>query len=175
MRIPIVKTHKYKNYNIEIDPTGEILILYDSKDNKVGTLAFEEMIDFLTGALMLNKRTEPRTPLSLRIRYQTDEGKWYESITDTVGGGGLFIETRTPLEKGTPVKVELALPGKKTGPIQAEGVVAWTREKFERILHFPGMGVQFTHVSPEDKKELVSEINLLNRLRGAQVDMTQKD
>jgi len=175
MRIPIMKTDKYKNCHVEIDRKNETIILYDPKDNKIGTLTLQEILDYLTGAISINKRREPRTPLSLRIRYASQDGKWYESITDTIGGGGIFIETRTPFQQGTSITVEMSLPGKKDKPIQAEGVVAWTRKKFERILFFPGMGIQFTKVSKEDRRFLVSEINLLNSLRGLQEETGHKE
>ncbi|HEX9757635.1 MAG TPA: TIGR02266 family protein [Nitrospiria bacterium] len=175
MRIPILKTEKYKNCHVEIDKKNETLILFGPKDNKIGNLTLQEILDYLTGAISINKRRAPRTPLSLRIRYTNPEGKWYESITDTIGGGGLFIETRTPFHPGTPVTVEMSLPGKKDKPIQAEGVVAWTRKKFERILYFPGMGIQFTKVSKDDQRFLISEINLLNSLRGLQEGTDQKE
>jgi uncharacterized protein (TIGR02266 family) len=175
MRVPIIKTEKYKNCQIEINTDGETLVLYDPQENHLGTRTFEEILDYLTGPASINKRKDPRTALSVRIRYTGDQGRWYESITDTIGGGGLFIETRTPLSQGTPIKVELSLPDKKHGPIQAEGFVAWTRTKFERILYFPGMGIQFTKVAPEDRKVLLSEINLLNRLRGVKEEPPENE
>jgi len=166
MKFPIVKNEKYKNFQLEVDPSNENIILYDPQENQLGTLMFEEIFDYLKDASAVYQRQEPRTPLSLKIRYTNPEGKWFESITDTIGGGGLFIESRTPLDPGTPIKVELSLPGREKTPITAEGTVAWRRTKFERTLFFPGMGIHFTKVSTEDRNTLLSEIDLLNTLRG---------
>ena len=170
MKFPIVKNKKYQNFQLEVDPSNENLILFDSQENQLGLLSFEELFDYLKDSSAVYQRQEPRIPLSLKIRYTNPEGKWFESITDTIGGGGLFIESRTPFEPGSPIKVELFLPGKEKTPITAEGTVAWKRTKFERTLYFPGMGIQFTNVSSENKDALLSEIDLLNSLRGVKED-----
>jgi hypothetical protein len=37
------------------------------------------------------------------------------------------------------------------------------------------MGIQFTKVAPEDRKVLLSEINLLNRLRGVKEEPPENE
>jgi hypothetical protein len=43
--------------------------------------------------------------------------------------------------------------------------VAWTRNKPERFLLFPGMGVQFTDIEEKSRHDLVELVAALNRSR----------
>jgi uncharacterized protein (TIGR02266 family) len=99
------------------------------------------------------------------VRYTTPEGKQYDSLTGGIGGGGLFIESSTPLAPGTELGVEFALPDRPWEKHKAKAKVAWTRNKPERFLLFPGMGVQFTDIDDQARKELVELVAALNRSR----------
>jgi uncharacterized protein (TIGR02266 family) len=103
--------------------------------------------------------------LAIRVRYTTPEGKQFDSLTGGIGGGGLFIESSTPLPQGTELAVEFALPDRPWEKLKAKAKVAWTRNKPERYLLFPGMGVQFTDIAPEARAQVLELVNALNRNR----------
>ncbi|HWJ46572.1 MAG TPA: PilZ domain-containing protein, partial [Candidatus Udaeobacter sp.] len=104
-------------------------------------------------------------PLAVKVRYTTPEGKQFDSLTGGIGAGGLFIESSAPLAPGTELSVEFALPDHPWVKHKAKAKVAWTRNKPERHLLFPGMGVQFTNIDEKARKELVELVDALNRSR----------
>ena len=110
-------------------------------------------------------RSYPRAPLALKVRYTTPEGKQFESLTGGIGAGGLFIESSTPLAPGTELSIEFALPDRPWEKHKAMAKVAWTRNRPERHLLFPGMGIQFTHIDDKAREELVELVDALNRSR----------
>ncbi len=110
------------------------------------------------------RRSKPRVAMSIRVKYGNPDGTVLEGMTDTLGGGGLYIESLSPLPAGTPLTVEFSVPG-TTRTVRAEGTVVWTREKFERRLFYPGMGVKFTKIDAKDEEELVSLITALLKKR----------
>jgi type IV pilus assembly protein PilZ len=61
--------------------------------------------------------------------------------------------------------VEFALPDRPWEKLKAKAKVAWTRNKPERYLLFPGMGVQFMDVGKEVQEQLVALVDALNRNR----------
>jgi uncharacterized protein (TIGR02266 family) len=101
----------------------------------------------------------------VKVRYTTPEGKQFDSLTGGIGAGGLFIESSAPLAPGTELSVEFALPDRPWEKHKAQAKVAWTRNKPERHLLFPGMGVQFTNIDEKARKELVELVDALNRSR----------
>ena len=99
------------------------------------------------------------------MKYTTPEGKQFDSLTGGIGGGGLFIESSQPLAPGTELTVEFALPDRPWEKHKAKAKVAWTRNKPERFLLFPGMGVQFLDIDDKSRSELVELVAALNRSR----------
>ena len=95
----------------------------------------------------------------------TPEGKQFDSLTGGIGGGGLFIESSQPLAPGTELAVEFALPDRPWEKHKAKARVAWTRNKPERFLLFPGMGIQFTEIEDKSRHDLVELVSALNRSR----------
>jgi uncharacterized protein (TIGR02266 family) len=101
----------------------------------------------------------------VKVRYTTSEGRQFDSLTGGIGAGGLFIESSAPLAPGTELSVEFSLPNRPWEKHNAKAKVAWTRNKPERYLLFPGMGVQFTNIDEKVRKELVELVDALNRSR----------
>lgn len=73
------------------------------------------------------------------------------SIAPTVGRGGLFIATLDPAPAGTPLRMLFDVPG---GEILATGVVRDCRPG-------RGMGVEFTHMGPQEVARLESLLHKL--------------
>ncbi|MBA5866601.1 MAG: hypothetical protein GDA67_07900 [Nitrospira sp. CR1.3] len=169
MRFPVTMTQGHEGKTLEVDSNHEVISLHGQKGNLLGTLAWQEIIERIVANdddhRFAHARAHARAPLAVKVRYTTPEGKQYDSLTGGIGGGGLFIESSTPLAPGTELAVEFALPDRPWEKHKAKAKVAWTRNKPERFLLFPGMGVQFTDIDDQARKELVELVSALNRSR----------
>jgi uncharacterized protein (TIGR02266 family) len=90
----------------------------------------------------LPKRRYRRRTVRVMVAYTGAAGPCVEAAT-TLGAGGLFIETETPLPEETRVKLRFRIPG---GEIEheIEGRVVWRRPSLARSSFAPGMGIEFT-------------------------------
>ena len=61
----------------------------------------------------------------------------------TLGAGGLFVETATPLPAGSRVSARFQLPG-RSAVHHIRARVAWTRPLHPERRYSPGMGIAFT-------------------------------
>ncbi len=169
MKFPVTETLGHEGKSLEVDANHEVVSLYGPKGELLGTLSWQEIIERILSsdddARFAHARAHPRAPLAVKVRYTTPEGKQFDSLTGGIGGGGLFIESSTPLAPGTELAVEFALPDRPWEKHKAKAKVAWTRNKPERFLLFPGMGVQFTDIDDGARKELVELVTSLNRSR----------
>ena len=100
------------------------------------------------------KRNYPRAPISIRIQYQQPQKGIKEGFTAIMGGGGLFIDTVSPLPIGTPVSLEFGLPGQEDS-VRVDGQVAWVRSDFDPKGFSPGMAVQFRKINETDREKIV--------------------
>lgn len=88
-----------------------------------------------------------------RVRMQAavdfhSEHNFFQGFSTNLGEGGLFVATVQTLPRGTPVDLHFSLPdGCK---VDLKGVVRWVRESNDQTPDiFPGVGVQFTDLTPE--------------------------
>jgi uncharacterized protein (TIGR02266 family) len=88
------------------------------------------------------KRRYRRSTVRVIVEYLSDAGVCSDPAT-TLGAGGLFIETETPLEKGASLKMRFQLPGSSQNH-QIEGRVVWRHRPADPGHHAPGMGIEFT-------------------------------
>ena len=169
MRFPVTTVHEHVGKILEMDCDGETLTLIGDKGQRLGTLGWGTVIERILAVdedtRFAHSRAHPRAPLAIKIRCTTPEGKHFDSLTGGIGGGGLFIESSSPLAPGTELAVEFALPDRPADKYKAKARVAWTRAKTERYLLFPGMGVQFTEINEEARDRLIDLTNALNRNR----------
>lgn len=169
MKFPVTLTKSHEGKIVEMDVDHEVVMLRSAKGELLGTLSWGDVIERILASdddvRFAHARSHPRAPLAVKVRYTTPEGKQFDSLTGGIGGGGLFIESSTPLAPGTELAVEFALPDRPWEKHKAKAKVAWTRNKPERFLLFPGMGVQFTDIDEKSRKELVELIAALNRTR----------
>jgi uncharacterized protein (TIGR02266 family) len=91
------------------------------------------------------------------VDYLSDAGPCSDPAT-TLGAGGLFIETESPLPKGTPLKLRFQLPGSPLSH-EIEGRVVWRRRPADPGRCAPGMGIEFTDRAAAGK--LASELESL--------------
>jgi uncharacterized protein (TIGR02266 family) len=75
------------------------------------------------------------------VEYLSDAGLCCDTAT-TLGAGGLFIETETPLPPGSRPKLAFRLPD---GDLrhELEGEVVWSRRPADAGAGSPGMGIEF--------------------------------
>lgn len=91
-----------------------------------------------------NRRRFRRHVVRVLVDYVSREGARCEYAT-TLGPGGLFVETDTPLPLGSPLRLRFRLPGGQRLH-EVEARVAWLYVPAEpdRSPRPPGMGVEFT-------------------------------
>jgi uncharacterized protein (TIGR02266 family) len=170
MKFPVSSTEGHQGKVLEMNADQEVVTLHSVTGDLLGVLSWEAVIEQVLAssdndAQFAHARAHPRAPLALKVRYTTSEGKQFDSLTGGIGAGGLFIESSTPLAPGTELSVEFVLPDRPWEKHKAKAKVAWTRNKLERHLLFPGMGIQFTDIDEKSRKELVELVDALNRSR----------
>ena len=169
MKLSVITSTGHQGKSLTVDVRQETVHIHDVSGVLIGTMPWGAIIEHVLScdedARFAHARAHPRAPLAVKVRYTTPEGKQFDSLTGGVGGGGLFIESGTPLAPGTELSVEFALPDRPWEKLNAKAKVAWTRNKPERYLLFPGMGVQFTDIDEKAQAQLVDLVEALNRSR----------
>jgi uncharacterized protein (TIGR02266 family) len=169
MKFPVTMVQGHVGKILEIDCDQETLGLIGEQGQRLGTLGWGTLIERILSVdeetRFAHSRAHPRAPLAIKVRCTTPDGRQFDSLTGGIGGGGLFIESSTPLAPGTEMSVDFSLPDRPTEKYTAKAKVAWTRSKAERYLLFPGMGVQFTDIGEEAQHRLIELVNALNRNR----------
>jgi uncharacterized protein (TIGR02266 family) len=169
MKFSVTVTRGHEGKTLDVDTNQEMISLNGPNGNLLGTVSWQDIIErILTSdddTRFAHARAHPRAPLAVKVRYTTPDGRQFESLTGGIGGGGLFIESSAPLAPGTELGVEFALPDRPWEKHKAKAKVAWTRNKPERFLLFPGMGVQFTEIDEKIRGEVVDLVTALNRSR----------
>ena len=169
MKLSVTTTEGHKGKVLEMNTEQEVVTLHSPTGELLGILSWEAVIEqILAGdddARFAHARSHPRAPLAVKVRYTTPEGKQFDSLTGGIGPGGLFIESSAPLPPGTELSVEFTLPDRPYEQHKAKAKVAWARNRPERYLLFPGMGVQFTNIDEKSRTELRHFVEALNRSR----------
>jgi uncharacterized protein (TIGR02266 family) len=169
MKVAVITTEGHEGKILEMNTELEVVTLHSAAGEPLGALSWGTVIEQILASdddvRFAHARSHPRAPLAVKVRYTTPEGKQFDSLTGGIGAGGLFIESSAPLAPGTELSVEFALPDRPWKKHKAKAKVAWTRNKPERHLLFPGMGVQFTNIDEKARKELVELVDALNRSR----------
>jgi uncharacterized protein (TIGR02266 family) len=95
------------------------------------------------------RRYSDRLSVKVNIGIQSNTN-FFAGFTQDISSGGLFIATYDILSMGTPLNVNFSLP---RGPVLSlDGTVCWIREYNETTPDiFPGMGIQFDHLTNEDE------------------------
>jgi type IV pilus assembly protein PilZ len=168
MRLPVITTVIHKGKALELDCERELITVRGSKGEKLGSVTWASIIEQARPLPEPDRwnelRDQPRLSLVLKVRYTTAGGKTIESRAGGIGGGGLFIESVSPLPVGTDISLEFALPDQPTEWLHAKGAIAWVCPKPDHYTFSPGMGVQFTDIQLEARARI---IELVKSLRGA--------
>src|SRR5262245_29169372 len=156
---------RHKGKAIEMDASREIITLLGINGEPMGNLSWDFVIDQILAyrkpPATREARSEPRVTLSFRVKYKTPEGHQYESRAGGIGGGGLFIESLSPLPVGTKLVMEFSLPERSDEWLPAKGLVAWVCPKADQYTFSPGMGVRFTEITPDVRNRVLELVKSL--------------
>lgn len=152
-------------YTARLDSTGQWLVVRNKTQKIIRTISIRDILQiFVKGFLPVSRRrSHPRIDASLLIKYAEPKGPIRNGYTATVGGGGLFLESSSPVPVGTPLEFKIYLPYDRDNPIKATGEVVWVRQKAQRALLLPGMGVQFSDIDEEHRRRLLEFIRILSK------------
>lgn len=163
MKFSVVSSSRHKGKTLEIDSSKEIVTLMGINGEPMGSLAWDFLVDqiltYRKPQQSREARSEPRISLSIRVKYHTPEGTQFESRAGGIGGGGLFIESFTPLAVGTKLAMEFTLPENPSEWLSAKGVVAWVCPKADQYTFSPGMGVRFIDITTETRSRVLSLVH----------------
>lgn len=171
MKYPISSSLRHKGKVIELDATREMVVLLGINGDIIGSLSWDFVIDQILAyhrkvSIQKEVRSEPRISLAFRVRYNSPEGPRFESRAGGIGGGGLFIESQSPLPVGTRLAMEFSFPEKSEEWMPAKGTVAWICPKADQYTFSPGMGVRFTEIAADVRDrihELVKSIQSMDQ------------
>jgi uncharacterized protein (TIGR02266 family) len=104
-----------------------------------------------------DRRVHERVPLEVEVTLESDHN-FYTGLTSDISVGGLFVATHALRPVGTPVCVQLRLPGcAQAFRVNAE--VRWIRDgRFSTLP--PGIGVRFEHLPGEVLRALTHFVEL---------------
>jgi Tfp pilus assembly protein PilZ len=105
-----------------------------------------------------HRRRWRRRTVRILVEYTALSAVRCETAT-TLGAGGLYVETASPLPRGTSIRVRFRLPG--SGPDHAiDGRVAWTHVPRQGgDQRAAGMGIEF--LDPVASSRLARELEAL--------------
>ncbi len=159
MKYPVSSSLRHRGKVLELDAAREMVTLLGINGEPIGSLSWDFVIDQILAyrkpPVQKEVRSEPRISLAFRVRYNTPEGQRFESRAGGIGGGGLFIESQSPLLVGTKLAMEFSLPENPTEWLPAKGIVAWVCPKSDQYTFSPGMGVRFSEVTPETRDRIL--------------------
>lgn len=111
-----------------------------------------------------NRRQVERLNLELMISYEHRNIK-FSDFTFDLSEGGIFIETRTPLESRTRLTLSIKLPT-EAAAIDILGEVMWRRPISECSKgEVPGMGLRFVELDDLTKTKLDRAIKQIKQVK----------
>ncbi|MFH0763380.1 MAG: PilZ domain-containing protein [Candidatus Omnitrophota bacterium] len=110
-----------------------------------------------------NKRLHRRLALDVEVKWhrkkdKSSSSKAYLFRTKNFAQHGLFLKTAKKFRMGMEMVLEFALPT-VSHPIDVVGRVAWIADKDKNPTFYPGIGVRFVKIDPDEKKELAKFLN----------------
>jgi type IV pilus assembly protein PilZ len=101
----------------------------------------------------IDRRRTERVELIVRVDYKTVD-ELFSEFARNINEGGMFVETESPPEPGSPVELEFRIPGSEE-PIQVLGRVV--RATIGDHDEPPGMGIEFENLDSQSR-ELINEL-----------------
>src|SRR5690348_7089045 len=92
-----------------------------------------------------------RATASLKVKYKSATlGQFMQQFGLDISHGGIFIKTKSPLEPGALIRLELQLSD-ATPVIQGSGRVRWRRAQVAEGALPAGMGIEFVRLEPSSR------------------------
>ncbi len=167
LTLPVTVTEAHKGKTLDVDCTQETIVLRDPAGEPLGTVTWQAVIEQICATVGQRPpdqmRTQPRASFLSKVRYAMPGGQPIESRATGIGGGGLFIESLTPLPVGTNLELEFTLPERSTQWLKARGIVVWVCPKADQYTFSPGMGIRFTKITDEARGLVLALVESLRR------------
>ena len=94
-------------------------------------------------------RGGPRADVNLEVQFRSAED-FVAAYAKKISGGGLFIQTATPLALNQAVHLRFTLPG-MAEPFELKGLVVWTNPFASQAAFPTGMGIKFLELEPHQR------------------------
>ena len=94
-------------------------------------------------------RGGPRADVQLEVQFRSAEA-FVAAYAKKISGGGLFIQTATPLALNQLVSLRFTLPG-MAEPFELRGLVVWTNPFASQAAFPTGMGIKFLNLEPQQR------------------------
>lgn len=172
MKLPVITTRAHKGKALELDPQRETMSLWGADGEPMGTVSWESVINYIRALgekpRPAESRSQPRAGLAFSVRYYAPDGRRIEGRASGLGGGGLFIDSLTPLPVGTDLTIEFSLPDGGQDWVKARGSVAWVCPKPDQYSFHPGMGIRFIELSESVRDRILDLVRVLNQVPSGQ-------
>lgn len=169
--LPVLATEAHRGKALEVDREKETITILGPEGQRLGTAGWGALIEHLAVAAPPppeESRTHPRASFLSKVRYRpAGGGAQIEARATGVGGGGLFIESASPLPVGSELEVEFTLPERSADWFKARGAVAWVCPKPDQYTFASGMGIRFTWIAEETRARVVAFVKALKRKEAA--------
>jgi anti-sigma B factor antagonist len=108
------------------------------------------------------RRKFPRLEIHLNVKYKMmgdrKDLKEFEGNVLNISGAGLYIYSKDTFPLGALLDMQFNIPG-STVKLAAVGRVSWLSDKEIQPHAYPGMGVSFSHMTPENERSIVDFID----------------
>lgn len=108
------------------------------------------------------RRKFPRLDIHLNVKYKmvsdNKSPKMFDGNVLNISAAGLYVYTKQTLPIGTLLDLHFTIPD-STITLDATGRVSWLADKELQPHAFPGMGVSFSHLTPEKELAIVDFID----------------
>jgi len=108
------------------------------------------------------RRKFPRLDIHLNVKYKmvndSKSPKMFDGNVLNISAAGLYVYTKQTLPIGTILDLHFTIPD-STITLDAIGRVSWLADKELQPHAFPGMGVSFSHLTPEKELAIVDFID----------------
>lgn len=102
-----------------------------------------------------NQRAKRRAVVDLEVGFES-ESNFYVGFTEEMTATGVFVATYAAKPIDSRVELAITLPDGDT--LRVPAIVKWTRDATEDS--WPGMGMEFERVSPEDETRIAKFLSL---------------
>lgn len=96
------------------------------------------------------RRKDARVAAEFEVQYGTAQ-EFSAAYTHNISRGGLYIQTRQPLDLSQKTLVRFTLPG-TSHSFEVQGVVAWINFPSSRNPIPAGMGIKFLDLDPKARR-----------------------